>query len=310
MNKLYDFDYYKNKVWEKYESCFDGSDEMMEKMQKRFEHSLRVVDMTIQLIQIHKLPIDIEKAKVTAMLHDYAKFCSLDEYKMIANEVGSVEEVSEKNKKVLHALLGRYIVEKELNIDDEEILLAIETHTTGNKNMSPLQEVIYLADCVEDGRPGEYFQRIRTLAKHNMKRALAQFLKDTIERLSQDPEKTMHPYSKAAYQDYKKYLLNGNNKYELVLDALDHNLIKDVKVYETKESNPYFDYIIVATTLSSRQMEACISYLKDDFDIRGAEVGDSWSLIDLNDIVIHIFKEEERERYGLDRLYASLPQIK
>ena len=71
----------------------------------------------------------------------------------------------------------------------------------------------------------------------------------------------------------------------------------------------YFDYIIVATTLSNRQMQACLNYLKDDFEIRGAEVGEAWSLIDLNDVIVHIFKEEERERYGIDRLYASLPQL-
>ena len=57
-------------------------------------------------------------------------------------------------------------------------------------------------------------------------------------------------------------------------------------------------------------MQACINYLKDDFEIRGAEIGDSWSLIDLNDVIIHIFKEEERERYGIDRLYASFPKLK
>jgi hypothetical protein len=48
-------------------------------------------------------------------------------------------------------------------------------------------------------------------------------------------------------------------------------------------------------------------YLKDDFEIRGYEFADSWTLIDLDDVIVHVFKEEERERYGLDRLYASMP---
>ena len=310
MNNFYDFDYYKDKLWEKYLKCSDGSKEMEDKMRQRFIHSIGVADMTVELINIFHLSIDLEKAKICAILHDYAKYCSLEEFQEIKEEYNLDIEVSNEYKKVLHALLGGYIVKKELGIDDEEILKAIETHSTGNNNMSPLQEIIYIADCVEEGRTSDYFTEVRKIAKKNYKKAIAIFLRDTIERVSKDPSKSLHPYTLNAFKDYKKYLLSGDNKYEQVLSCLDHNLIKDVNVYDVRETSPYFDYIIVCTALSNRQMQACINYLKDDFEIRGAEIGDSWSLIDLNDIIIHIFKEEERERYGIDRLYASFPKLK
>ena len=310
MNKFFEFDYYKQKLWEKYQSCSDGTAEMEEKMKERFNHSIGVVDMAIELIRIHNLPIDEEKAKICAILHDYAKYCSMEEFQSIKEEFNLDVEVIPEYKKVLHALLGGYIVKKELGIDDEDILKAIETHSTANSNMSPLQEIIYLADCVEAGRSGEYFANIRKIARKNYKKAIAIFLRDCIERILSDKTKNLHPYTLNAFEEYKKYLLSGENKYEQVLSALDHNLIKDVKVYDVRNSSPYFEYIIVATTASSRQMQACVNYLKDDFDIRGAEIGDAWSLIDLNDIIVHIFKEEERERYGIDRLYASYPVVK
>ncbi len=310
MNKLFDFEYYKDKLWDKYQRCSDGSAELETKMKSRFNHSIGVADMTIELIRIHNLPIDEEKAKICAILHDYAKYSSMEEFENIKKEYNLDVEVVPEYKKVLHALLGGYIVKKELGIDDKEILDAIETHSTANSNMTPLQEIIYLADCVEAGREGEYFATLRKIAKKNYKKAIAIFLKDCIERILSDKTKNLHPYTLNAYEEYKKYLLSGATKYEQVLSCLDHNLIKDVKVYDASAHNPYFEYIIVATTTSSRQMQACLNYLKDDFEIRGAEVGDAWSLIDLNDIIVHIFKEEERERYGIDRLYASYPVVK
>lgn len=310
MNNLYDYDFYKAKLWEKYEKCANGDLELLNKMRDRFNHSIGVADMAEELINIFKLPIDVEKARICGILHDYAKYCSLEEFENIKEEYNVDVEVNEQYRKVLHALLGGYIVKKELGIEDEEILKAIETHSTGNNNMSPLQEIIYIADCVEEGRTSDYFTEVRKTAKKNYKKAIAIFLRDTIERVSNDPNKSLHPYTLNAFKDYQKYLLSGDNKYEQVLSCLDHNLIKDVNVYDARNNSPYFDYIIVCTALSNRQMQACINYLKDDFDIRGAEIGDAWSLIDLNDCIIHIFKEEERERYGIDRLYASFPKLK
>lgn len=309
VNNLFDFDYYKQKLKEKYELCSQGDPILQEKTQKRFNHSLGVCDMTVELIKIHNLPVDMNKAKIAAILHDYAKYSPFEEFEAVAKAYHKEDILKDEYKKVWHALLGRYIVADDLGIDDEEILSAIETHSTGNKDMSVLQEVIYLADCVEEGRTDEYFTNIRKIAKKNYKKAIAIFLHDTISFVAKDPTKSLHPYTLAALADYKKYLLSGDTKYEQVLSALDHNLIKDVKVYDARATSPYFDYIIVATTLSNRQMQACLNYLKDDFEIRGAEVGEAWSLIDLNDVIVHIFKEEERERYGIDRLYASLPQL-
>ena len=56
-------------------------------------------------------------------------------------------------------------------------------------------------------------------------------------------------------------------------------------------------------------MEACVSYLRDDFDLKGAEIGEGWTLIDLGDIIVHVFTNDDREKYGLDKLYSALPIV-
>ncbi len=50
---------------------------------------------------------------------------------------------------LLHANLGAYVARDEYCVEDEEILEAIRNHTSGKENMSLLDKIIYLADCIE-----------------------------------------------------------------------------------------------------------------------------------------------------------------
>ena len=272
---------------------------------KRYYHSIGVYEMALKLVDMHKLAINPEKVSLAAILHDYSKFSTMEDYEYIVQKYNLNKDVLKDDIKVLHALLGKYVVMDELGIDDEEVLDAIETHTTGKEDMNALQEIIFLSDLVELGRTEEYFSIFRKLAYKNYKKAIAYYMKDLMARLAYEG-KVIHPYTASAYNFYKKYLLKGEEKYEQVIDCLDHNIVKDVVVYDARKTSPLYDYIIVASTMTARQMEACMNYLKDDFEIRGFELAESWTLIDMNDVIVHVFKEEERERYGIDRLYANL----
>ena len=91
---------------------------------------------------------------------------------------------------------------------------------------------------------------------------------------------------------------------------------KNIKIYETKTINPLFDYAIIATVSTNRQLNAVISHAEDEaakngFQIRGVEGrgGGCWLLVDLYSCVIHVFTEEEREHYNLDKLWSDLPQL-
>ena len=91
---------------------------------------------------------------------------------------------------------------------------------------------------------------------------------------------------------------------------------KNIKIYETKKINPLFDYAVIATVSSNRQLDAVISHINDEagkkgFNIRGIEGkgGGCWLLVDLYSVVVHVFTEEEREHYDLDCLWRDLPTI-
>lgn len=102
-----------------------------------------------------------------------------------------------------------------------------------------------------------------------------------------------------------------------VISAIDDARVKDIKIYETKTITPLFDYAVIATANSSRQLQAAVDYLEKKsvevgFKIRGVEGarGGYWALVDLNDVLVNIFTAEEREKYDLDKLWKDLPQVK
>ena len=300
---MIDLELYKNKLLEKYKEKND--DEMYE----RYEHSLNVCKYMEKLINHHKINIDKDKALLTAILHDYAKFYTMDEYEQLVLEYNLDSYVLSTPRKILHSLLGRYAVNKELNIDDEEILSAIEYHTTGKENMTLLQELLFISDFCEDGREGNIFENARNISLVDIKKCVFYILdykiKYTLERgLPLDPN------TQVAFRFYKRFKnLNSDNKLDNVLECINKNLVKDVVIYDMTSRHPLYDYVIVSTTSSYRQMEACVSYLKDDFDLKGAEISEGWTLIDLGDIIVHVFTNDDREKYGLDKLYSSLPIV-
>lgn len=136
--------------------------------EKRFIHILGVVNMSIKLAKIYA--VDTEKVKIAALLHDVCKEMNIDEMKKIFFENFRDEFPKEdiENIEILHAPVGAYWVEKNLNIKDREILDAIKYHTVGNKNMSLVEKIIYIADAIEMGRDYPSVKKIRELTFKNL----------------------------------------------------------------------------------------------------------------------------------------------
>ncbi len=100
--------------------------------------------------------------------------------------------------------------------------------------------------------------------------------------------------------------------YEALRDVNAQNIC----IYETKKSNPFFSYAIVASAVANRQMDGLASKIYEKskekgFNVRGIEGrgGGSWLLVDLDDVIINLFSNEDRKLYDLDKLWAMLPTV-
>ncbi|HNZ50903.1 MAG TPA: ribosome silencing factor [Bacilli bacterium] len=89
--------------------------------------------------------------------------------------------------------------------------------------------------------------------------------------------------------------------------------LKDVFIYDTRPITPFYDFAIVATAGSQRQLGAAIDHLlkscgEHNLPFRGAEGKKQsfWALIDFGSVVVHVFTKEERELFALDKLWKDL----
>jgi nicotinate-nucleotide adenylyltransferase len=135
--------------------CRNDILKMLSLSQRRFEHTLGTERAALELARIHHPELDVRMVSFAALFHDMTKEYSVEEHIEVANRHGIVfteEELS--SPKLLHSKTASYICRYELNLDDD-ICDAVYYHTTGRIKMSPLEEIVYFADYIEDTRTDE-----------------------------------------------------------------------------------------------------------------------------------------------------------
>jgi predicted HD superfamily hydrolase involved in NAD metabolism len=161
--------------------------------ERRYEHTLRVADTAEDLALAHDL--DAQRARLAALLHDAAREMGPEEFLNLAQEwhlqVGDPERQSPK---LLHGPVAAELARRELGVDDEEVLEAIRTHTTGRTGMGPLALVLYVADKIEPARDYPSVGRLRTLAREDLRWAAEESLRRAIAH-NEERGKATHPAS-------------------------------------------------------------------------------------------------------------------
>ena len=98
----------------------------MQMSERRFRHVLGVEETAVALAA--KYGADEAKASIAALTHDYAKERPNDEFELIIRRDGFDLALLNYGNEIWHGLVGADIVQRELAIDDEEILQAIRVH--------------------------------------------------------------------------------------------------------------------------------------------------------------------------------------
>ena len=113
----------------------------------------------------------------------------------------------------------------------------------------------------------------------------------------------------------RKCRMNVKNDLELEKEVASIvNIIEDkkgqyIKVYDMRGISPFFDYYILCTGSSSRNIEAIASDIKKSLtNIRNVEGLEecNWVLIDGGDIIVSVFSKDAREYYQLDAFYSGV----
>ena len=106
------------------------------------------------------------------------------------------------------------------------------------------------------------------------------------------------------------------DKLEIIVKALDDKLAKDIVVIDMQLASPVFDTFVVCSADNERLMNALKDSVEDSMAENGYEVrsiegrrNSKWLLMDYGDIIVHIFDQDERDSYNLEKLWSDMPRI-
>ena len=101
-----------------------------------------------------------------------------------------------------------------------------------------------------------------------------------------------------------------------IAGALDSKKGLDIKVLETGPLTTLADYFVICTATSTTQIKAMSDACEEAMEKNGEQVhhieghrGGTWLLMDFSAVVVHIFMDEARKFYDLERLWGDAEEI-
>jgi predicted HD superfamily hydrolase involved in NAD metabolism len=171
--------------------------------ESRYRHSLGVEEMAVRLAGLHGG--DTEKAAFAGRYHDIAKNFddeTMDEY--IIHYDLPRELLG--NNALAHSKVAAELLEHKFGVTDQEILDAVRYHTTCRKDMTLLDEIVYVADVVEDNRTYSDLEYYQQLAYRDLDQACLEIIEYTIGDLRQKGRKLDKDTAEA-----REYIVNKIN---------------------------------------------------------------------------------------------------
>lgn len=170
---------------------------------KRFQHTVNVRDMAVTLAE--RYGADPHKAAIAALLHDAAKEMSREELLQIIRDNAIMSENAENRPQpVWHGICAAILAKTQWGVEDEEILSAIRCHTTGKRDMSLLDKILYLADMTSAERTYPEAAYLRKVEMEDLDRALGEALQMSLEWL-RESGKPIDPVTREACEEYRRF---------------------------------------------------------------------------------------------------------
>ena len=101
-----------------------------------------------------------------------------------------------------------------------------------------------------------------------------------------------------------------------VTKALDAKKGQDIKLLRINDISSLADYFLICTGTSNTHVRTLCDHAEYTLEQLGEPMlgreghrGNTWELLDFGSIVVHVFTEEAREFYSLERLWADAQQV-
>jgi ribosome-associated protein len=102
---------------------------------------------------------------------------------------------------------------------------------------------------------------------------------------------------------------------EAVSAAEDRKAV-ELKVLHLQKVSDFTDYFVICSGTNERQVQAIADAVQErlrenkvrPLHVEGYNRG-QWVLLDYGDLVVHVFQEEPRRHYALERLWGDAPDV-
>ncbi|EMF0042051.1 ribosome silencing factor [Enterococcus hirae] len=100
------------------------------------------------------------------------------------------------------------------------------------------------------------------------------------------------------------------------MQAADSKRAEDIVALDVREVSLLADYFMICSANSERQLNAITEEIiekeeENNYEVKRIEgkEGGKWILIDLGDLIIHVFHAPERSFYNLEKLWSDAPLV-
>ena len=113
--------------------------------------------------------------------------------------------------------------------------------------------------------------------------------------------------------DKETYLMTSQQMVDKIVLALESKKGIDIEVLDVAEKTTLADYFVIASGNSTTQIKALadeVEYvLKNEYGLYPDHIegrsGDRWLLLDYKDVVVHVFSQDDRRFYDLERIWRD-----
>lgn len=101
-----------------------------------------------------------------------------------------------------------------------------------------------------------------------------------------------------------------------IVQVMDSKKAKDIRLIKIEGISSLGDYFVVASASNTTQVKAIADEVEDEMTKLGLEPNRvegrqsaQWILMDYYDVMVHVFLDEARSFYNLERLWSDAPQL-
>lgn len=111
--------------------------------------------------------------------------------------------------------------------------------------------------------------------------------------------------------------MNSKKLAQSIAKIADDKKAKDIVVLNLKDLSAFTDYFVICSGASDRQVKTIAGAIEmelkkkdvNPLGMEGYETG-HWVLVDYGDVVAHVFYDDERHYYQLEKLWADAPKVR